>query len=115
MAETLSERIVRERLVSYAHWYVSKKGYRFGPGANADIDLMLQRGARKVHSETRGRSDEDAEATLRKAEASIRRLVNRMIREADRIPGYAARNRRTVGEQTLSFALKDLCPLWPIC
>jgi hypothetical protein len=115
MAGRFSTQIVHHRLVSYAEWYVSKQGYRFGPGAERDINKMLGRSARRLRSEVRNLEDEQAEVVLRRAEASIRRLINRMLREREAIPGYASAHRGTVGEETLHLALKGICPLWPIC
>jgi hypothetical protein len=107
--------ILKNRLVSYSQWYVAKNGYAFGPGAGQSIEMLLENGAKQIQKDSKGLSDTESEKLVLNAEASIRRLVKRMIKERDILPGYAKRNLQVVGEQTLAEALKRLCPLWPIC
>ena len=111
----LASGAVKNRLVGYAQWYVSKQGYRFGVGAESAIEHILERAVRKIRSEIRGASEDQAEVVVRKAEVAVRRLIRRMIVESKRIPQYASRHPGIVGEDTLKNALKKLCPLWPIC
>ncbi|QKS28168.1 MAG: hypothetical protein HT579_03970 [Candidatus Accumulibacter similis] len=91
--------------------YLATRGYRLGPGAQLDFDKAITRGAREIQDHPVSRQREETEKAIR----HLQTVVDAMIAESKRIPGYEVRSYRAIGEETLMAALRKLCPLWPIC
>lgn len=105
---------ISERLFNIAVQRARAHGVQFGDGADADIQRFSTKAADEIlrSSDTTISSMEDL---IRKCESNFQILVDKMVQAGERIPGYQASRPNIIGEKTLDLALKDLCPLWPIC
>ncbi|MCG6904052.1 MAG: hypothetical protein LJE68_15365, partial [Rhodobacter sp.] len=112
----LEKDILQDRLYSYAKWCAARQGYRFGQGADGDIQYMTQQSIEKMFGNTLPkRPSARHEAMLVQAEASLSLLVATMIRGSREIKGYAASHDNVIGEETMGYARSLICPLFPIC
>lgn len=109
--ETREEILVRE-FASYATYYASRKGYRFGHGAQSLFEGRFAFDAAKFVLAAPPGDYESAKKYIRK---NYRMLIDAMIQASEEIPNYKKRNPRIIGEQTLSKAMRKICPLWPFC
>ena len=96
-----------------AVYEASRRGYRFGDGAESGIRMMADRGARRLLELSPDL--ETVDAHLLDAAKAFERLIVEMAAAARSIPGYAQAHPGVIGEQTLTLALSRLCPLSPIC
>lgn len=97
---------------SYANYYVSTRGYRFGSGAQSIFNNQFPiKAANAVMQKT----PKNHESARRKIRENVRKIIDQMILETQGIPGYKKRNPGVIGEQTFSRAMMAICPLWPFC
>lgn len=99
---------IRHRLTKTISEYVDRHGVRLGDGADADFNGMVAKAA----DEIAGMSAALQQTKISEAERAFETLIDEMIAEGSRIPGYQA---GIIGEKTLEAAKRKLCPLWPIC
>jgi hypothetical protein len=85
-------------------------GVTFGHDAEAYIRAHAERGAERLAAERSG-----SPAAVAETIQAFRTLVRTMLEGANTIAGYKARRPTEIGEETLSFALRRLCPLFPFC
>lgn len=97
---------------SYANFFVASRGFKFGSGVQDMFDNNLAAmAAAELVKEDPPRFERNRDEIRR----SIRKIIDRMIIESENIPGYSAKNPRTVGEDTFASAMAFVCPLWPFC
>jgi len=112
----MDREIIEKRLINYAHWYAAVQGYRFGQGAEHDIEYTARQAIGKMFgTKVPARLTPRHQAMLIQAEAGFAMLISTMIEGRSQISGYAARNPDTIGEETLGWARSKICPLFPIC
>lgn len=105
----MDEVVLAERFFKIANQRAAAAGRSFGPGAGSDLRQLAQTGAANVLAV----SDPSARDALEKeAEAGIQRLVDLMIEEARKIPGYPA---DLLGEDSFYPAKLRFCPFRPFC
>lgn len=103
---------LKQEFIEYAEAYAASKGYRFGSGAK--IMFRDEFAINAANALMNVNTSQIAVEKNRSREAT-RKLIDRMIYEANTIPGYAEKSPGVIGEQTLANAQRFLCPLWPIC
>ncbi len=108
--------ILHQRLVSYAHWAAASQGFRFGTGAEADIDNIAQHAIDTMFgASVPKRMTPRHQAMMAQAEAALSALVAAMIEARGRNREYAMSHPNEIGEWTLGEAKAKLCPIFPIC
>lgn len=112
----MNKTIIHKRLRAYADWAAASHGFRFGPGADQDIEQMTLRAVENMFGpKPPKRMTPRHAAMIAQAEASLAMLVAGMVEARASIRGYAASHPDEIGEQTLGEAMSKLCPLFPIC
>lgn len=112
---------LQTEIALYANYYAASRGYRFGDGAKGSIDGFSRRAAGEInvifgfnrfpdYKEMR-----DGTHKLLEVKRNFRMLIDRMVFVSKAIPDYEERSPGVIGEQTLEEALRDLCPIWPLC
>ncbi len=86
----------------------------FGSGAEQWIREKCQEAALSINMSAES-DPQSALTAAQTAESAFQKLVDAMASARLRIEGYADAHPDEIGEETLSSALKELCPLWPIC
>jgi hypothetical protein len=100
---------VSKIILDYAMAYASKKGFRFGAGADQYMRQHAINAANQINALPKSKQS----AKLKEAKKNFARLIDGMIKEYH--TGYEAANPGTIGEVTLYGALKFVCPAWPFC
>lgn len=103
--------LIAARLYEAAEGRAKMRGYRFGDGSESDMKSLAGRAAQTLNES----SEAPSNAVLRAAEVAFERLVDGMIEASEQISGYRKAHPGVIGERTLARAMKQLCPLWPIC
>jgi hypothetical protein len=94
------------RLVAAAEQRAKFHGKTLGDGAEQFI-----RDRAEVAAEAIQRND----AAVDDVRPAFEKLIDEMVKAVNEIPGYADAHPNVIGEQTLSWALSRLCPLFPFC
>lgn len=100
---------IGRQLYEAARNYAASRGYRFGDGAEGDIQHYAGKAALDIEQKRLGQTG------ISTAKQAFEKLIDSMIEAANQIPGYAIARPDVIGEQTLGQALNKLCPLWPFC
>ncbi len=100
---------IGRQLYEAARNYAASRGYKFGDGAEGDIQRYANDAAIDIEKKRLG------QIGIGKAEQAFEKLIDSMIEAANQIPGYTIARPDVIGEQTLGQALNKLCPLWPFC
>ena len=91
-----------DQILGAAENFARTRGYRFGDESRREMAQMI---ARAVESGA------DEQKTVNALET----FIERMIKAAQEIPGYAEESPGVIGERTFGIAHNSLCPLPPIC
>jgi hypothetical protein len=105
---------IAARLYAAAETRASANGVRFGEGANHQLRYFSEQAADRILRRAAG-EEAQRESFIAEGVAAFEAVVDRMVVARKGIAGYEQRNPGVIGEETLSRALRDLCPLWPIC
>jgi hypothetical protein len=103
-----------QQLFAAAEAVAKSRGFRFGDGAEGDILNYAQVAYEKIYERALLTNASEREL-MREGEHAFEQLVDAMIDGANKIEGYRAKRGDVIGEQTLAWAISQLCPLWPIC
>lgn len=105
---------IAKRLFDAAVERARNQKVRLGNGADNDIRALSRKAASEIirHSEA---TNSSIEAMVRSSERIFENLIDEMLFSRSKIPGYQNSYPGVIGEQTLALALRELCPMWPIC
>lgn len=95
-----------EQLFSNAQKYALSRGYRLGDGVDYQFHRIAMAAAEQMNRDPRDLQQQ----RQRIAATHFEIMINQMIRERERIPGYAP---GILGEQTFAAASKKFSSLWP--
>lgn len=99
-----AERILATR----TNQYISGRGYFLSDQNMGFFESSFRQAGQFIAAQI----PEEQPAEMARATENYRLLVDVMILAAERKPQYYGKR---LGENTLSEALKALCPLWPFC
>ena len=100
---------IRYILKNAVQSYLALRDASFGTGAGSYVESRISYAA----TEIAGRTEDSQREDIAVAQEAFKRLIDEMTRARAQIQGYSLDN--TIGEKTLAIALRNLCPLWPIC
>jgi hypothetical protein len=95
-----------EQLFSNAQKYALSRGFRLGDG----VDYQFHRIAMAAAAQMNRDPHDLQQQRLRIAAANFETMIKQMIRERERLPGYAP---GILGEQVFAAASKKFSSLWP--
>ena len=98
-------------LMGRVNSYLALRGYQLGAGAESQFNHAIRGAAREIQS----LNESFKRTRTEQAVTNFKIVIDTMIIESRRSPGYSDRSFRKIGEQTLSGALSQLCPIWPFC
>jgi hypothetical protein len=110
----MGRRRIAARLFAAAEARASLNGVRFGEGVDHQLRYFSEQAADRILRRAAG-EEAQREALIAEGVAAFQAVVDRMVEARKGIAGYEQRNPDMIGEETLSWALRNLCPLWPIC
>ena len=112
----MTEQELAERFLSNSNLYATSRGFRFGSGAAGFFKDAANRAAKDILEKPDVDPDGPLFAVLiRHGDRAFETLIDAMIAGANELPNYLANHPQTIGEETLAFAMSELCPMWPIC
>jgi hypothetical protein len=106
---------ISSHLFSHAEKAARRVNYVFHPGAASDLRGKCNDAAAAILKVQKSDPTILEQALLSMAEVVVVQIVDEMIAESRRIPGYATANPGQLGEDTFKGAIKRLCPIWPFC
>jgi hypothetical protein len=107
----MSESEIADRIFSAAQAYAASKGVALGEGADHEFQLKARQAAQSISAVPPDIQDVRVDEAIR----NFLHVIDHMVVGANSIEGYRAERGNVIGERTLGFALRRVCPLWPFC
>jgi hypothetical protein len=111
----MDENSIGDYLFSQARTVARQQGYHFRPDSENLVREVCETAARNIVRMNRADETISEPALRNMGRLVILDLVDEMIEESRRIPGFRERYPGQLGEPTFHGAMSRLCPLWPIC
>lgn len=105
---------ISKRLFDTAVKRARSREVRLGQGADSDIQALSRKAADEIIRYSTA-TNSSVEALVRSCERMFEILIDEMLLARKNIPGYQTSQPNIIGEETLAAALKELCPMWPVC
>ena len=105
---------ISKRLFDTAVKRARSREVRLGEGADSYIHVLSGKAADEIIRYSNA-TNSSVEPLVRSCELIFETLIDEMLLARKNIPGYQTLQPNIIGEQTLAAALKELCPMWPIC
>lgn len=102
---------ISKQLYESSRSYADLRGYKLGVGADQDFHSA----ANRAGSDLAPLSGVELERELQRYTGRFHSVISRMVEASFDIEGYREGEPGVLGEQTLSWALRDLCPFPPFC
>ena len=103
-------------LYAAAEQVAQLEGMRFGEGADEDLRRIAMELVAKIDARADGGiNSPDGQELVHKSEQAFAQLAREMVNAREHVYDQARLAMNIVGEQTLDWARRKICPLFPIC
>ena len=103
-------------LYAAAEQIAQLEGMRFGEGADLDLRNIAMQSAAKIDARAAGGiNSADGRELVHQAEQAFALLAREMVNAREEVYDQARLAQNIIGEQTLDWARRKICPLFPIC
>ncbi|MDB5119032.1 MAG: hypothetical protein JWN56_250 [Sphingobacteriales bacterium] len=106
---------IAEHLKMYAHTYVFSRGFKFGSGADNDINRMAETSAINMVNPPISYADVPLILLVGIAEKRLAIFIDHMIIARPKVYTDTELESQIIGERTFGWARNIICPIFPLC